>query len=60
MAEVTWTIHGIYDTEETFNEQEHKEHPYMGNFHTHGLNEYNNQRAVYRNGFTWKTGSWIT
>lgn len=46
MAEVTWLIHGVFDTEETFNEQEHKEHPYMGNFHTHGLNEYNNQREL--------------
>lgn len=32
MADVTWVIHGVFDTEETFNEQEHKEHPYRGSF----------------------------
>lgn len=46
MTDVTWVIHGVFDTEEIFNEQEHKEHLYMGNFHTHGLNEYNNQREL--------------
>ena len=45
MAEVTWIIHGVFDTESHFNDKNIK-CPYIGNFHTHGLNEYNNQREL--------------
>lgn len=41
MAEVTWIIHGITDLESIFPNEK-----YIGNFHTHGLNEYNNQREL--------------
>ena len=46
MAEVTWIIHGVYDTEQCFKERDGEDHPFMGNYHTHGLNEYNNQREL--------------
>ena len=46
MAEVTWTIHGIIGVEEFFEERDGKEYPYLGNFHTHGLNIYNNQKEL--------------
>ena len=45
MAEVTWIIHGVFDTESHFNDKNIK-CPCIGNFHTHGLNEYNNQREL--------------
>lgn len=41
MSEVTWVIHGITDIQSIFPGKE-----YIGNFHTHGLNEYNNQREL--------------
>lgn len=41
MAEVTWMIHGITDIQSIFPGKE-----YIGNFHTHGLNEYNNQQEL--------------
>ena len=43
MTEVTWIIHGIIDVEDSFKP---KKCPYIGNYHTHGLNEYNNQREL--------------
>lgn len=45
MADVTWIIHGVFDTESYFNDKG-IECPYIGNFHTHGLNEYNNQKEL--------------
>jgi hypothetical protein len=41
MAEVTWMIHGITDMESVFPGKE-----FIGNFHTHGLNEYGNHREL--------------
>lgn len=41
MAEVTWIIHGITDMQSVFPGKE-----YIGNFHTHGLTDYNNQREL--------------
>lgn len=41
MAEVTWIIHGVIDLESYF-----KDCPCIGNYHTHGLHEYNNQREL--------------
>ena len=46
MAEVTWKIHDVLDTEKIYEEKDNKKYPYMGNFHTHGLNEYNNQKEL--------------
>ena len=46
MADVTWIIHGVFDTEEFHKNKNGKECPFMCNFHTHGLNEYNNQREL--------------
>lgn len=45
MADVTWVIYGVFDTESYFNDNG-IECPYIGNYHTHGLNEYNNQREL--------------
>ena len=46
MADVTWKIDGIFDARKHYEERDGKEYPYIGNFHTHGLNEYNNQREL--------------
>jgi hypothetical protein len=46
MADVTWKIHGILDIKEYYKEKDGKDYPYIGNFHTHGLKEYNNQREL--------------
>lgn len=46
MAGITWKIHGILDAEEYYKEKDGKDYPYIGNFHTHGLKEYNNQREL--------------
>lgn len=46
MTEVTWTIHGIVGAGEFFEKKNGKKYPYLGNFHTHGLNIYNNQREL--------------
>lgn len=43
MAEVTWIIHGVYDAGLVREEKDNKKYPYMSNFHTHGLNEYNHR-----------------
>lgn len=46
MSEITWMIHGVFDTKNSFEKMNHKQYPHLGNFHTHGLNEYNNQREL--------------
>ena len=46
MTDVTWKIHGIFDAEEHYKEKYGKDYPYIGNFHTHGLKEYNDQREL--------------
>ena len=46
MADVTWVIHGVFDTEDYLKERGNENCEYMCNFHTHGLNEYNDQREL--------------
>jgi hypothetical protein len=46
MVDITWKIHNIIDAEEYYEEKDGKDYPYIGNFHTHGLNEYNDQREL--------------
>lgn len=46
MKGVTWDIHGVIDTKRFFEDRDAKEYPHMGNYHTHGLNKYNNHREL--------------
>ena len=45
MDKPTWIIHCITDIAEYIAEYK-KDCKYIGNFHTHGLNKYNNQREL--------------